>query len=420
MFSRIKGTQDILDYKLIEGVLKIVTHHLSNYNFQQVSTPIIESTSLFERGLGIQTDVVSKEMFIVESKSDREQMCLRPEMTAGTMRAFVEQQGSLVLPWKVFSYGPAFRYERPQKGRLRQFHQISIESLGTSSALYDAFFISMLNNLFAEKFSVDTFVLHVNYLGQQEDRDIFKSHLYKFLSDHESILCATCLQRRDTNILRVFDCKIEACIDLYKNAPKIVDHLTAASATEWQELQDQLQQLSVTFVHNPYLVRGLDYYNKTVFEFVGVTLGAQSTFCGGGRYDTLATQLGSKEEIPAVGAAIGMERLLMVLEGREEQFSAVKRPLVCIVPCQAEQNGTALLVADSLQAAGVCIDILIDEASLKSKLRKANKLQAMYVAVIGQDEQVGNYVTIKNMITGGDEKVFQADLETFFASIIVR
>jgi len=417
MFSRIKGTQDILDYRLIEGVLQIVMQHLSHYNFQQISTPIIEPTELFVRGLGVQTDVVSKEMFEVQSKSDREQICLRPEMTAGTIRAFIEQQGSLILPWKVFSYGPAFRYERPQKGRQRQFNQVSIESLGTASVMYDAFFISMLSNLFAEKLKIENFVLQINFIGEPQDREIFKTHVYSFLSKYESIICATCIQRKDSNILRVFDCKIEACIALYKTAPKIVDHLTPESKIEWELLQEQLHQLSVTFMHNPYLVRGLDYYNKTVFEFIGTTLGAQNTFCGGGRYDTLATQLGSKEDVPAFGAGIGVERLLMLLEGHEEQFMVKKQSLVCIVPCQIEQNGTALLIADSLQATGVCIDILLDDASLKSKLRKANKLQAMYVVIIGVDEQQGNYVTIKNMVTGKDEKIIQADLDQFFVCI---
>lgn len=416
MFFRIKGTQDNLDCRFLQGVLQVIMGHLANYNFQQISTPILESRTLFERGLGVATDVVSKEMFIVESKSDREQICLRPEMTAGTVRAFVEQQGSLVLPWKVFSYGPLFRYERPQKGRYRQFHQVSIESLGTSSVMYDAFFISMLDTLFSEKLSIENYVLQINFLGQQQDRDIFKTHLYEFLSAHESIICATCQQRKDTNILRVFDCKIETCRNLYKHAPQIIDHLTPGSKLEWDMLCQQLHQLSVTFSHNPYLVRGLDYYNKTVFEFIGTTLGAQNTFCGGGRYDTLATQLGSKEEVPAVGAAIGVERLLMLLQDNQDSFAIAKRPLVCIVPCQQEQNGTALLIADTLQAAGVCIDILVDEASLKSKLRKAHKLQALYVVVIGCDEQAGNYVTIKNMITGKDDKVFQADLGLFFTS----
>ena len=417
MFPRIKGTQDILDYRLIEGVLQIIEYHLKNYNFSQVVTPILESVSLFERGLGFQTDVVSKQMFVVQSKSDSEHICLRPEITAGTVRAFVEQQGSLVLPWKVFSYGPVFRYERPQKGRFRQFNQVSIESLGTNSVMYDAFFISMLSNLFGEKLAIENFVLHVNFLGQIEDREIFKTHLYTFLSEHDAILCETCRQRKETNILRVFDCKVEACSRLYKQAPKITDYLTPASQAEWQMVQDQLLQLSVTFVHDPYLVRGLDYYNKTVFEFIGTTLGAQNTFCGGGRYDSLAQQLGSKEQVPAIGAGIGMERLLIVLEGQEEKFATQRASLVCIIPCAVEQNGTALLIADSLQAAGVCIDVLLDEASLKSKLRKADKLQAAYAIVIGQEEQAMNFVMVKNMMTGQDEKVSQANLENYFKSI---
>ncbi len=418
MFPRIKGTQDILDYRFTEGVLQIIDRHLKNYNFAQISTPILESVALFERGLGVATDVVGKEMFVVQSKSDREQICLRPEMTAGTVRAFVEQQGLLVLPWKVFSYGPAFRYERPQKGRLRQFHQVSIESLGTSSVMYDAFFISMLSNLFSEKLEIEKFVLHINFLGQHEDRENFKTHLYTFLTQHDAILCETCKQRKETNILRVFDCKVQACADLYKQAPKITDHLTPASQAEWQMVQDQLLQLSVTFSHDPYLVRGLDYYNKTVFEFVGLALGAQNTFCGGGRYDTLAQQLGSKEEIPAFGAGIGMERLLIVLEDQQEKFATKRPSLVCIIPCAIEQNNTALLVADSLQAAGVCVDVLVDAASLKSKLRKADKLQAAYAVVIGEQEQAENFVMIKNMITGKDDKVSQADLQNYFKSLV--
>ena len=417
MFLKIKGTLDIFDYRLIEGVLQIVQNHLKNYNFSQVATPILESVSLFERGLGFQTDVVSKQMFIVQSKSENESICLRPEITAGTIRAFVEQQGSLVLPWKVFSYGPVFRYERPQKGRYRQFHQMSIESLGTDTVVYDAFFISMLSHLFAEKLALENFVLHVNFLGQQEDREIFKVHLYAFLSEHDAILCTTCKQRKDTNILRVFDCKVEACHSLYKKAPKITDYLTPASAAEWKLVQQELLQLSVTFVHDPYLVRGLDYYNKTVFEFIGTTLGAQSTFCGGGRYDSLAQQLGSKEQVSAIGAGIGMERLLMMLEGAEENFAIQKPPLVCIVPCSVEQNGTALLIADHLQAADICVDILLDTASLKSKLRKADKLQAQYAVVIGEIEQQQNFVMVKNMMTGKDEKVSQADLESYFKGL---
>ncbi|MGZ6250537.1 MAG: histidine--tRNA ligase [Candidatus Chromulinivorax sp.] len=413
MFARIKGTQDFLDGRLIDGVLKIIKHHLKNYNFAEIATPILEPVALFERGLGVGTDVVGKEMFLVQAKSDREQICLRPELTAGMIRAFLEEQGSLVLPWKVFSYGPVFRYERPQKGRYRQFHQMSIESLGIATVQYDAFFISMLVNLFSEKLQIENFVLQINFLGTQEDRQNFKVHLYEFLTIHGSEICATCQERKETNILRVFDCKIQSCQELYKKAPIITDYLSQESAAEWQLVQDQLLQLSVTFVHNPYLVRGLDYYNKTVFEFVGLSLGAQSTFCGGGRYDSLAQQLGSKEVVPAIGAGIGIERLLMMLEGQEEKFATKDQALICIIPCAVEQNGTALLVADALQAAGICVDILLDSASLKSKLRKADKLKAKYAIVIGDAEQKENFVMIKDMITGKDEKVMQSDLIKF-------
>jgi histidyl-tRNA synthetase len=200
MFPRIKGTQDILDCSIVDGVLGRIKHHLTGYNFIHVATPILESIDLFERGLGFQTDVVSKQMFVVQSKSDRQAMCLRPEITAGVVRAFLEEQHSIGLPWKAFSYGPVFRYERPQKGRLRQFHQVSIESLGTASIAYDALFISMLSQLFAEKLALENFVLHINFLGQPVDRENFKIHLYAFLTTHQDSHVST-LQSNTRKIL---------------------------------------------------------------------------------------------------------------------------------------------------------------------------------------------------------------------------
>ena len=417
MFSRIKGTQDFLDYRLLEGVLQKIKQQLQLYNFKQIETPILESVSLFQRGLGYETDVVSKQMFVVQSKSKSEQICLRPEATAGTMRSFVENQGKLVLPWKVFSYGPMFRYERPQKGRYRQFHQFNIEAVGVESIEYDTFFISMLSNLFEEKLGSENFVLHVNFLGQTQDRENFKKVLFAFLEKHQSEICETCTERKETNILRVFDCKSESCQKIYKIAPSITDHLSDASQSEWNLVKQQLSQLSVTYIENPALVRGLDYYNKTVFEFVGITLGAQNAFCGGGRYDGLSKQLGTKEEVPALGAAIGVERLLLLLEDQKEKLMTPQLPLVCVVPFSKEQNGLAMLIADNLQSEGVCIDLLLDEASLKSKLRKANKLQALYAMIIGEQEQQENFVTIKNMVTGKDDKVMQSDLSSYFESI---
>jgi histidyl-tRNA synthetase len=416
MFSKIKGTQDFLDCNFLQGVLHKIFRHVQTYNFKQIETPILESVTLFERGLGYETDVVSKQMFIIDKEKSSEVICLRPEATAGTMRAFVENQGQLTLPWKVFSYGPMFRYERPQKGRFRQFHQVNIESIGVQDIMHDALFITMLSRLFEEVLDIENFVLHINFLGSMQDRENFKQALHAFLQQHVATLCDTCLVRKESNILRVFDCKSEQCIDLYKQAPKLTDHLCQESQQEWNSIKDTLHQLSVTFIQDPYLVRGLDYYNKTVFEFVGTTLGAQNAFCGGGRYDGLAQQLGAKQEVASIGAAIGIERLLLLLEDKKDEMSFAQQPLVYVLPCEQEQNNLALFVVDALQQAGICSDVLFD-GKLKAKLKKANKLQASYVVLIGQDEQQENFVTVKDMTTGSEERVIQSELVSYFTKL---
>lgn len=413
MFSGVKGTQDIIDSRLFDGVIARLVSHVTLYNFSHMQTPILESVSLFKRSIGEHTDVVGKEMFILEQKSSKEQLCLRPEGTAGAMRAFLEHQHALPLPCKTYSYGPMFRYERPQKGRYRQFHHFNIEALGIKNVAYDALFISMLYKTFTDVFLLENFVLEINFLGTAQDRVAFKTALYDFLTAHQTAICQTCQERKETNILRVFDCKIESCQQLYTKAPQLVSYLCQESQAEWDLLRTQLAQLSVSFVHNPRLVRGLDYYNKTVFEFIGFDLGAQSTFCGGGRYDGLAEQLGSKAAVPALGAAIGLERLMMLLEAKKEQFEKVSLPLACIISCAQEQNNTALLLADFLQSHGICIDALVDDESLKAKFKKAERLKATLVLVVGADEQQGNYVTVKNMSSGTQEKISQHELVTF-------
>lgn len=405
MFSRVKGVQDLLSYDSWRAVLRKAQGHLESYNFEEIQTPLLEYVSLFERGLGYETDVVKKQMFLIEQKNDKEQMCLRPEATAGTMRAFLEKKHEHVTPYNVFSSGPMFRYERPQKGRYRQFHQMNIESIGVTSIQYDAFFIQMLYKLFLETFGIQEFVLAINFLGTPEDREQYKKALYLFLDGKE--ICVTCSQRKETNLLRVLDCKSESCQTIYDSAPIITDSLSEQSAQEWRLLQDQLDQLSVTYTVNHRLVRGLDYYNKTVFEFVGMTLGAQDTFCGGGRYDGLAQQLGSKESVPAIGAAFGIERLLLSLGDRVQNFIEPKSQLTVVIACAQEQNSLALLCADTVQRAGKTVQVLIGDLSLKNKLKKANKMKAAFVLLIGEEEQKSNLITVKNMMTGKEEKVTQ-------------
>lgn len=407
MFSRVKGAQDLLSYNLWKGIFNKVQTHLKTHNFKEIQTPLLEYVSLFERGLGYETDVVKKQMFLIEQKKDKNQMCLRPEGTAGTMRAYLEKKHELTTPCNLFSFGPMFRYERPQKGRLRQFHQVNIESIGVTSIQYDAFFIQMLHKLFLETLKITEFVLMVNFLGTPEDREQYKKALYSFLESYTDQICATCQERKETNILRVLDCKSESCQKIYDSAPIITDHLSEQSTQEWALLQDQLQQLSVTFTVNPRLVRGLDYYNKTVFEFVGMTLGAQDTFCGGGRYDGLSEQLGSKEPVPAIGAAFGFERLLLLLGDRAQDFIEPESPLTLVLACAQEQNSLALLCADVIQRAGKTVQVMIDDTSLKNKLKKANKMGAAFVVLIGEEEQQSSTVTVKNMMTGEEEKVTQ-------------
>lgn len=411
MIQRIKGTQDWLDLCLFNFVIDQATRHLTGYNFSQIRTPILEPTELFKRSLGVTTDVVGKEMFIIKTAANDDTMCLRPEATASTMRAFLENSVQEV-PWKVFSWGPMFRYERPQKGRYREFHQITIENIGAESVSNDAQFIKMLDRFFHEKLKLDNYALMINFLGSYEDRAHYKEILKKFLySDAATHICDTCKDRRETNTLRVFDCKNPACQEIYQQAPKMVDNLSAESQAEWHMLQQQLELLSVSFAINPKLVRGLDYYNKTVFEFVSNDLGAQNTFCGGGRYDALARELGAKNNVPSIGAAMGLERVLLLLETRKEALLLPQAPkLVVVVPMTEAQKMLALLIADELHAHEICTDVLLDGGSMKKLMGKANKMGAAYAVIIGEDEQAAHEVMLKNMVAGTEERIKQAAL----------
>ncbi len=414
MISRVKGTHDILDFRLVSYVQKIIHQHALYYHFNQIETPILEHTELFKRSLGLQTDVVSKEMFIIGDATQPDSLCLRPEATAPTMRTYLEHKEQLTTPWKVYSIGPMFRHERPQKGRFREFHQVTYEVIASESVAQDVQLIKMLDRLFQEAFKLDVYALLINYLGCFDDRQRFKKKLYEFLNNVQEQLCADCLLRKEHNILRVFDCKVATCRVLYENAPRIADNLCKECEAEWHRLQDQLHILSISFSYSPYLVRGLDYYDKTVFEFVSDNLGAQRAFCGGGRYNRLATQLGAPTDVPAVGASIGIERLTLLLEPMMAQLPLEMPPtLHIIIPLSKEQHSLALLLADELQAQQLCVDIMLEDDSLKSMMRKANKMGARYVLLIGSQEQEARKVMVKDMITGSEELIDQTALVSY-------
>ena len=413
MIPRVKGTQDFLDLRLYNFIIDRIKKHLKLYHFTEIATPILEAVDLFSRSLGLYTDVVTKEMFVIASTGGQERICLRPEATASTVRAFIENH--MQIPWKVFSHGPMFRYERPQKGRFRQFHQINIEIIGSTALEQDVQLIKMLDRFFHEQLLLNNYALLLNFLGCFNDRKVYQLLLKDFLEGPKvEDICSACVKRKERNIMRIFDCKNLQCQKIYQDAPYIADHLCKECAKEWQQIQNQLSLLSVSYAYQPTLVRGLDYYNKTVFEFVSKNLGAQNAFCGGGRYDQLVGQLGAKKDQPSLGAAIGIERLLLLLEPLKDQLS-LKKPLALhvIMPLSADQCSLALLLADELQAQNLCVDLLLAGDSLKSMMRRANKMGAAYALILGEEEQQSRTVTIKNMITGQEKRILQIRAATF-------
>lgn len=405
MFNKIKGTKDFLDLSLFNFLIDQVKKHLSTYNFTEISTPILEPLDLYKRSLGQETDIVSKEMYIIKSESDQEMICLRPEGTASTVRAFVENNINST-PWKVYSWGPMFRHERPQKGRYRQFNQVNMEIIGSKSINQDVQLIKMLERFFFDTLSIDNYALLINFLGCPEDRVKFKEIFKDFLENYFEKICSTCKIRKESNILRIFDCKNESCKIIYKEAPKITDHLCQPCQIEWTEIKNNLEYLSVSYTHEPNLVRGLDYYQKTVFEFVSQDLGAQSAFCGGGRYDKLVKEIGAKEDQPSIGAGMGIERILILLERVKDKLAIpLLPPLYVILPLSKEEQSLALVIADELQAIkkAISVDIFLEEDSLKSMMRKANKMGAKFAIIIGSEEKENKVVKLKNMITGKEE-----------------
>lgn len=410
MFQKIKGTQDFLDLTLFNFIIDQAKKHLTSYHFTEIATPILEPLDLYKRSTGQDTDIVTKQMFKIATKKQDEQICLRPEATPSAIRAFIENKVQQT-PWKIFTWGPMFRYERPQKGRYRQFHQLNMEIVGSDSISQDAHFIKMLDRFFHEKLSLSNYALLINFLGCFEDRKAFTILLEQFLNNVAQDLCKECTIRKERNILRIFDCKNPDCQKIYKDAPQIANNLCESCNSEWETVQEQLSLLSVSFAVQPTLVRGLDYYSKTVFVFDSPSLGSQSEFCGGGRYNQLVSQLGGKEDQPSVGAAMGLDRVLLLLEEVKETLVLPQEPaLNVILPIEQKQQTLALLLSDTLQNAGLCADMLLEGDSIKSMMRKSNKMGAKYSLILGPDEQADKKVTVKNMITGKSDTILQIDL----------
>jgi histidyl-tRNA synthetase len=390
---------------------------LRAYNFQEIRTPIFESTELFARGVGEETDIVSKEMYTWEDRgraeSDKGQsLTLRPENTAGTVRAYIEHK-----LWdrglnKLYYIGPQFRRERPQKGRYRQFYQIGAEVIGPVSAgserpIRDAEVIEMLDTLL-RRLGIADFTLYINSVGDAEDRKAYNDALRQALQPVVGQMCVDCQRRAVTNPLRVFDCKVPADQPMIEKLPLISSYLGAESKEHFQNVQALLKEAGVAFEVNPRLVRGLDYYTRTAFEFTHGALGAQNAILGGGRYDGLAELLGSPQPAPGIGFAIGEDRLVMALQARaSETAQAVD---VYIAPVGEGMNRKALRLAKDLRREGVAVELGDRSFRLKKMFEIATKMGAKYILIVGENEVKADAFALKNLATGEQVSVPRGEL----------
>lgn len=389
---------------------------LSAYGYKNIRMPIVESTHLFVRGVGEHTDIVEKEMYSFEDRLNGEKLTMRPEGTAGCVRACVEHGLLYNQTQRLWYMGPMYRHERPQKGRYRQFHQIGVEAFGMATPDVDAEIILMLADLWA-RLNLSNVSLEINSLGDPEERAEHRSALIAYLEKFTDILDEDGKRRLYTNPLRVLDTKNPALQEMAENAPKLSDFLGEASKTHFEGLKTLLDAAGISYTVNDRLVRGLDYYNRTVFEWVTSDLGAQGTIAGGGRYDGLVEMLGGKP-CPAVGFGMGIERLLLLLEAQAVPVPQVA-PDVYIVHLGEAAGTLAFVTAQQLRAAGLSVVLHCGGGSFKSQFKKADASQARFAVVIGETEaetQMANLKTLNGEGAGAQRTVALAELASIISS----
>lgn len=409
-----KGTKDVLpsdSYKwhYIEGQIRQLA---KQFGFSEIRTPVFEHTELFLRGVGETTDIVNKEMYTFTDKGDRS-MTLKPEGTAGVARSYIENGlDNSPQPTKMYYLTPVFRYEKPQSGRLREHHQFGVELYGSDNAFADAEVISLVKTLFDRLGIVDV-ELNINNIGCNECRKNYCDALKAYFNQHINKMCPTCLERLDKNPLRVLDCKVDECKIIAKNAPKVLDYLCEKCAAHHNKLQQTLNALNIPYKINPMIVRGLDYYTGTVFEFVSTAIGSQGTVCGGGRYNNLVSEIGGKS-VPAVGFGMGIERLIMVMEAANLSFGEKYVPQIYIAPLGAEQYTTAMQLVYKLRQKGVSADTDLIDRSLKAQMKYADKIGYNYVVVIGENEVLSDTAILKDMLNKNQREIRLSEIENYF------
>ena len=397
---------------------RTVADVFARYAFREIRLPIVESTHLFSRSIGDATDIVEKEMYSFPDRHD-ESLSLRPEGTAGCVRACIELN-LLSVAQKLWYAGPMFRYERPQKGRQRQFHQIGAEVFGYPGAAIEAELLLLCQRLWSALGIAEVVHLELNTIGSSRERAIYRESLVAFLQQHRESLDADSQRRIDTNPLRVLDSKNPATQAILDDAPALRDFLSAESLAHESQLLALLDASGIAYRQNPRLVRGLDYYNDTVFEWVTDQLGAQGTICAGGRYDVLVEQLGGKP-VPAVGFAMGVERLYLLLESLNFSALPVTSAPDCFVIVDSEQRmAQGLAIAESLRSTLPQLHVLVNFAmgSIKSQFKKADKSGARFALVLGENEAETECITVKDLSVGEQVQIPQAELATMLQSVL--
>lgn len=417
-FTTIKGFKDILPeevgtWQRLESIARKV---FRSFGFQEIKPPILEWTELFSRGIGQETDIVSKEMYTLFDSKDRG-MTMRPEATASVVRAYIQHNLHQKNPvQKLFTIGPMFRHERPQKGRYRQFNQINAEIFGDAGPRSDVDIIVMAMSLFKEA-GLGGLSLNLNSLGCPACRVDFRNQLKSYLDNRTDALCSDCRRRADTNPLRVFDCKVPGCNEVVEDAPYIIDFICTDCREHFESLQADLEKLDIPFVLNHRLVRGLDYYTRTTFEIQTDLLGAQNAVAGGGRYDGLVKQLGGPDH-PGMGFAIGIERLVALLDMNAKVEA--DRPDLFIAALGEKAENEAFNWIHALRREGFWVEMDYTPKSLKSQMKKAGRLKARKALIVGDDELACGKGTLRDMDTKDQEDIELDNLTGNLLSIISR
>ena len=406
----IKGTKDVLPSEVYKNQYIEATclNVAENFGYKEMRTPVFEHTELFQRGVGDTTDVVQKEMYTFDDKGGRS-ITLRPEGTAGAARSFLENGlSNEALPQKICYLTSCYRYEKPQAGRLREFHQFGIECFGATSPLADAEMIALAKQIFDE-LGVKDLHLELNSIGCPTCRAEYHKALKEYFASRVDELCDTCRDRLDRNPMRILDCKSPVCSEIAKDAPVVLDYLCDECKEHFEKTKSYLDAMNIEYIVNPQIVRGLDYYTKTVFEFVADSIGAQGTVCGGGRYDGLIEELGG-QHTPSLGFGMGLERLQLVMEAQGCEFPEPSRPDLFIVAMGDKATLKAVEIAKDMRDEGYSVVYDLNGRSLRAQMKYADKINAKYNVVIGDNEVDTKSAVLKDMATGEQSNI---SLETF-------